>query len=133
MDNSHVFIDAVRCCGELPRAVRDLASAAIGELLIDSPVGLIGSIICPYIVMVIGTEGHVVCDASEQRPNQLIEIWLVLSSYLLLMAGALYLGILPASPGLFVMPLVSIVFILLFVLWQRRRIHRRNDKPVIRD
>lgn len=104
-----------------------------GELLIDSPVGLIGSIICPYIVMVIGTEGHVVCDASEQRPNQLIEIWLVLSSYLLLMAGALYLGILPASPGLFVMPLVSIVFILLFVLWQRRRIHRRNDKPVIRD
>ena len=99
-----------------------------GELVLNSELSVVSSLTGPFIVMILGTEGHLTCDANERRPDQLLELWSIWSSFLVMLALFLYFGVLPSKWGLFVMPLSTIVVTLPWFLWQRSRIRRRNDR-----
>ena len=95
------------------------------ELVLDSPMQVIQLFLLPYVVVVLGTEGHLT-DPDDTSEPKLIKLWSILSIYFILLAIAFYLQWLPVGRGLFVMPLTTIVVTWPWVLWQRRRIHRKR-------
>ena len=91
------------------------------ELVLDSEMSIIGSLIAPVTILIVGTEGYLQ-NLNDIRKPQLIKLWSILSAYFVLMSIAVYFQWLPAKHSLFVMPLITAVAMLPWVLWQRWRI-----------
>jgi len=103
-----------------------------GELVQGSSMNPLQALLVPFILMMIGSEGHVTDLESRHKPK-LVKLWGILSAYFILLSIAFYFQWLPGERMHFVMPLTTILVMLPWVLFQRGRIIRgrteRDEEP----